>query len=179
MHPKLFAAGVALLIACGTPTAVNDLHQAAAVQAQQRVSARSADQLTLAHELPGTPPDVAATFVHLLAEGGQVAIDEGCLLFTMQAADEFAAANGQPTCVAAMRQLEHQVINPETYANDVTVPTTAWAQVDSTATVNGCDLTWAELFTDTPIRPPGPLPGLMVLQQLDDAGWQISGYQPC
>jgi hypothetical protein len=179
MHPKLFAAGAALLIACGTPTVVDDVHQATAEQAQQQAAAQSADQLTLAHELPGTPPDVAATFVQLLADHSQVAIEDGCLLFTAEAASEFAAANGQPTCMAAMRQLEDQVTDPDTYANDVTVPAAAWAQVGGTATVNGCDLTWAELFTDAPLQAPGPRPGLMILQRLDGAGWQISGYQAC
>jgi hypothetical protein len=35
MHPKLFAAGAALLVACGTPTVVDDVRQAAAEQDQQ------------------------------------------------------------------------------------------------------------------------------------------------
>lgn len=179
MHWKLFTAGVTLVVGCGTPTAVGDLHQATAEHDQQQAAARSADQLTLAHELPGTPPDVAATLVHLLAEGGPVAAEEGCLLFTTQAARQFAFAGRQPTCVTAMRQLEQQVSDADTYANDVTVPTIAWTQVGPTATVNGCDLTWSDLFTEAPVRLPGPRPGLMILHQLYGSGWQISGYRPC
>lgn len=179
MHWKLFTAGITLVVGCGTPTAVGDLHQAVAEHTQQQTAARSADQLTLAHELPGTPPDVAATLVHLLAEGGPVAAEESCLLFTTQAARQLASANRQPTCVAAMHQLEQQVSDPDTYANDVTVPTTAWTQIGDTATVNGCDLTWSDQFTEAPISPPGPQPGLMILHQLDGSGWQIVSYQPC
>lgn len=179
MQARLFAAGMALLVGCATPTAINDLHQAAAEQAQQEADMRSIDQLTLAHELPGTPPDVAATFVELLAEGGPEAADEGCLLFSQRAAGQFAAANHAPNCAAAMRRLQEQVRDPATYANDLVVPATAWSEVGTTASLDGCEVTWSGLFTDAPVVTPGPLPGLMTLAQLDGYGWQVVSYQPC
>jgi hypothetical protein len=179
MHTKLVVAGIALLVGCGTPTLLQDIHQAAVQYAWQQAATRSANQLTLAHELPGTPPDVAATLMQLLGDGGPAALSEGCLLFTTPAARQFAATYGQPTCVAAMRQLHDHVSDPATYVNDLSVPTTAWTQVGDTATVNGCGATWSDLFTERPLRPPGPQPGLMVLNRLDGAGWQITSYRPC
>jgi hypothetical protein len=179
MHTKLFVAGMTLLIGCATPTLLEDIHQSAVENAQQQEAARSASQLTLAHELPSTPPDVVATWVDLLAEGGPVAQAEGCLLFTKQAAHQFAEANRQPTCVVAMRQLQGEVSDPDLYASDLTVPATAWTQAGDTATVNGCHATWSDLFTEAPLRPPGPQPGLLILDRLDDYGWQITSYQPC
>jgi hypothetical protein len=179
MQARLFAAGMALLVGCATPTAINDLHQAAAERTQQEADMRSIDQLTLAHELPGTPPDVAATFVELLAEGGPDAADEGCLLFSEQAASQLAAANHAPNCPVAMRLLQEQVTDSATYANDVTVPATAWSEAGTIATVNGCEVTWSGLFADPPVVAPGPLPGRMTVAQLDGYGWQVVGYQPC
>jgi hypothetical protein len=179
MHAKLFAAGLVLVVGCGTPTLLRDVHQADVRQAQQEAAARSADQLTLAHELPDTPPDVEATLVHLVADGSPTGAAEACLLFTAAAAQQFAVTNGQHTCLAAMRQLHNQVSDPDTYANDLTVPASAWTQVGGTATVNGCAATWSDLFTETPLRPPGPRPGLMILNRLDGYGWQITSYEPC
>lgn len=179
MHGKLFAAGLALLIGCATPTVINDVHHAAAVQAAQEADARTADQLTLAHELPATPPDVAAAFVNLLAEGGTDAATEGCLLFSDQAAAQFAIAHHATTCADAMTTLHRQVTDPETYADDLTVPATAWTQAGETATLNGCMLSWSGLFTDMPVIAPGPLLGVVTLARLDGNGWQIASYQPC
>jgi hypothetical protein len=170
---------MAFLLGCGTPIAVEDIHQAAADRAQQQAAARSADQLTLAHELPGTPPDVVAAWVTLLAEGGPIAAQEGCLLFSAPAAAQFAAAHDAPSCMAAMLRLQAQVNDPSTYSSGLTVPQTAWVQLGTTATVNGCAVTWSALFTDTSVTAPGPLPGLLGLTQLDGSGWQITSYQPC
>lgn len=179
MHGKLFAVGLALLVGCATPTVITDVHHAAAAQAAQQANARAADQLTLAHELPATPPDVAAAFVNLLAEGGADATSEGCLLFAGQAAAQFAIAHHAATCVDAMTVLHRQVTDPDTYADDLTVPATAWTEAGETATLNGCALSWSGLFTDTPVVAPGPQFGLMTLARLDGNGWQITSYQPC
>lgn len=179
MQGKLLAAGMAFLLGCGAPIVLGDLHQAAIDRAQQHADAASADQLTLAHELPGTPPDVVAALVNLLGEGGPTAAQAGCLLFTGQAAVQFAAAQDAPTCQAAMLRLQTQVTDPSTYISGLTVPPTAWVQLGTTATVNGCAVSWSELFTDTPVTTPGPLPGLLNLTQLDGAGWQITHYEPC
>jgi hypothetical protein len=47
-------------------------------------------------------------------------------------ASEFAAAHHVLTCVAAMIELQAQVSDPTTYANDLSVPETAWATVGGT-----------------------------------------------
>lgn len=179
MHSRLFVLGVALVAGCGTPLVIQHMDQAAADQVQQQATERSADQLTLAHELPITPPDVPATFVDLLAEGGTAAAADGCLLFSDQAAAHFAAVNDAPTCVTAMLVLQHQVSDPSTYSAGLTVPDTAWVQLGDTATVNGCALSWTALFTDASVTPPGPAPGMLTLTRLDNYGWQIANYQPC
>lgn len=179
MQGTLLAAGLAFLLGCGVPIMVGDLHQSALDRAQQQADAASADQLTLAHELPGTPPDVVAAWVNLLGEGGPYAAQAGCLLFTDQAAAQFAATQHAPTCLAAMLRLQAQVTDPSTYISGLTVPPTAWVQLGTTATVNGCAVSWTALFTDTPVTAPGPLPGQLSLTQLDGAGWQITHYQPC
>lgn len=179
MQGKLLLAGLAFLVGCGTPIMLADAHQAALDRAQQQADAASADQLTLAHELPATPPDVVAALVNLVGEGGPYAAQAGCLLFNQQAAAQFAAAQRAPTCLAAMLRLQAQVTDPSTYISGLTVPTTAWVQLGTTATVNGCAVNWSALFTDTPVTAPGPLPGLLDLTQLDGAGWQITRYQPC
>lgn len=179
MHAKLFVAGLTLLIGCATPTVVGDIGHAAAVQAERDADARAADQLTLARELPATPPDVAAAFVTLLAEDGTDAAREGCLLFSDLAAVQFAITHHAVTCIAAMTALHGQVSDPSTYVDDLTVPTTAWTQAGDTATLNGCALSWSGLFTDTPVVAPGPPLGLVTLVRLDGEGWQITSYQPC
>ena len=142
-----------------------------------------AEHLQLARELPGNPPDVAGAFVDLLAEGGPVAAQEGCLLFDSAAAAQFAAAQHTSTCIAAMDNLHHQVSDPADYANNLTVPDTAWTQLGTTATLNGCALDWSsplsDTTSDTPSPAPGPLPGLWTLSQLDGEGWQITHYQSC
>lgn len=179
MHIKLFAVGMTLLLGCAVPTVLTDLHHATAARAQQDADTRSADRLTLARELPATPPDVVSALVDLVAEGGATAAEDGCLLFDTPAAVQFAIAYRVRTCQEAMNLLHDQVTDPGTYADDLTVPATAWAQFGATATVNGCAASWSGLFTDTPVTAPGPLPGQMAVRRLDGYGWQITSYEPC
>jgi hypothetical protein len=175
----MFAAGMAMIVGCATPLVIDSVQQGAAAQAQRQVDSHSADELQLARELPGTPPDVVAAFVDLLAEGGSVAAQETCLMFSTQAATRFAADHHALNCVAAVQQLQAQVTDPDTYANQLSVPDTAWTQVGSTTSLNGCALSWSDPFSDTSTPAPGPLPGLWTLVQLDGEGWQITSYEPC
>lgn len=183
MHQRMFAAGLALVIGCMTPIVVDSVAQGAAEQAQRRADNQQAERLQLARELPANPPDVAGAFVDLLAEGGPVAAQQGCLLFSATAAAQFAAAHDAPTCLAAMSHLHGLVTDPATYANSLTVPDTAWTQLGTTATLNGCALDWSgpfsELPSDTANPAPGPLPGLWTLSRLDGDGWQITQYESC
>jgi hypothetical protein len=183
MHHRMFATGLALAIGCVTPITIDAVQQDAAAQAQRQADSQSADQLQLARELPANPPDVASAFVDLLAEGGAVAAQEGCMLFASTAATEFAAAQHAPTCVTAMMQLHALVSDPASYANNLSVPDTAWTEIGTTATLNGCALSWSgtlsDTTSDTPSPAPGPLPGLWTLAQLDGEGWQITHYEPC
>jgi hypothetical protein len=182
MHQRMFAAGLALVIGCATPIVIDAAAQGTAVQAQRRADDQSREQLQLARELPANPPDVAGAFVDLLAQGGPFAAQQGCLLFDNTAAAQFAAAQHAPTCIAAMTQLHALVSDPATYANNLTVPSTAWTQFGTTATLNGCTLDWSSPLDDTPdtdSTAPGPLPGMWTLSQLDGEGWQITRYQSC
>jgi hypothetical protein len=179
MHQRMFAAGMALVIGCATPMTIDALQQDTAAQAQQQADAHSADQLQLARELPSTPPDVAAAFVDLLAEGGLFAAREGCLMFSDTAAAQFAATHHTPSCVAAMQQLHGQVTDPAAYANNLSVPEAVWTQIGTTASLNGCAVNWSGPLSDTPSPAPGPLPGLWTLAQLDGEGWLITEYHPC
>ncbi|HEX3783293.1 MAG TPA: hypothetical protein VHX38_26810 [Pseudonocardiaceae bacterium] len=158
---------------------IDAIHQDTAAQARQQADAQLADQLQLASELPRTPPDVAAAFVDLLAEGGLFAAQESCLMFTSTAAAQFATAQHTTGCDAAMQQLHGLVADPAAYANNLSVPDTAWTQVGTTASLNGCAVNWSGPLSDTPSPAPGPLPGLWTLAQLDGEGWQITQYQPC
>ena len=104
------------------------------------------------------------------------------MLFSSSAAAQFAAAQHAPNCITAMDQLHGQVTDPATYANDLTVPDTAWTQLGATATLNGCALDWSGPLSETSDADspaPGPLPGLWTLTQLDGEGWQITQYRPC
>ena len=179
MHQRMFAAGMALAIGCATPITISTLRQDQAAQAQRRADDQSSEQLQLARELPADPPDVAGAFVELLAEGGPTAAQEGCLLFSRTAAAQFAAVNHAPSCIAAMQHLHGLVADPGAYVNDLSVPDTAWTQIGTTATVNGCALTWSGPLSDGPSAAPGPLAGLWTLTQLDGQGWQITSYESC
>jgi hypothetical protein len=179
MHQRMFAAGLALAIGCATPITVDVVRHNQAVQAQRRADDESAEQLQLARELPADPPDVVGAFVELLAEGGATAAQEGCLLFSATAAAQFAAVNHAPSCIAAMQHLHGLVTDPTAYVHDLDVPDAAWTQIGTTATVNGCALTWSGPLSDGPTAAPGPLPGLWTLTQLDGQGWQITFYEPC
>lgn len=179
MHHRMLAAGLLLTLGCGTPTALAMIGQDRAQQAQQHADAAEGDRLQLARELPASPPDVVVAFVDLVAEGGQPAALQACLLFTDQAAAQLAAAAGTPDCPTAIQRLHGQVSDPATYA-EVTVPDTAWTRLGETATVNGCAVTWSiGLAQATPTPPPGPLPGQWSLTRLDGRGWQITTYQLC
>lgn len=179
MRQRMFAAGLALAIGCATPIAINSVHQDQAAQVQRQADDQSAQQLQLARELPADPPDVAGAFVDLLAEGGANAAQEGCILFSATAAAQFAAVYRAQNCVAAMQHLHDLVTDPGAYANDLSVPDTAWTQIGTSATLNGCALNWSGLLSDEPSPAPGPLPGLWTLTQVDGEGWQITRYQPC
>lgn len=183
MHHRIFTTGLALVIGCATPIAIDTVQQGAAEQAQRQADDQQAEGLQLARELPANPPDVAGAFVDLLAEGGPDAAQEGCMLFDSTAAAQFAAAQHAPTCIAAMNHLRGLVTDPAAYANNLTVPDTAWAQLGTTATLNGCALDWSgplsDTTSDTPSPLPGPLPGLWTLSQLDGEGWQITHYRHC
>jgi hypothetical protein len=179
---RMVATGLALIIGCVTPLGIDAAQQNARAQAQRHADDETAEQLQLARELPANPPDVAGAFVDLLAEGGPFAAQQGCLLFDSSAAAQFAAAHNASTCMTAMGQLHGLVTDPATYANNLTVPDTAWSQLGTTATLNGCALDWSGPLSDTsgagsPV--PGPLPGLWALSQLDGEGWQITQYRPC
>ena len=182
MHQRMFAAGLAVVIGCATPIVIDVTAQGAAAQAQRQTDDQSREQLQLARELPANPPDVAGAFVDLLAEGGPFAAQQGCLLFNNTAAAQFAAAQHAPTCIAAMTQLHDLVNDPAAYANNFTVPDTAWTQLATTATLNGCALEWSSPLddtSDTGSAARGPLPGLWTLSQLDGEGWQITQYRSC
>lgn len=179
MQGKMLTTGLTLIVACGTLTVLGEVQQDSAAQAQRQADARTTEQLQLARELPSNPPDVAAAFVDLLAEGGSTAAQEGCLLFDASAAVEFAANYHAPNCITAMTQLQSQVGDPAMYANDLSVPETAWAQIGSTASLNGCALQWSGAFSDDSARAPGPLPGQWALTQLEGEGWQITQYRKC
>jgi hypothetical protein len=183
MHQRMFATGLAVVIGCATPTVIDAAHQGTAAQAQRQADDQSREQLQLARELPANPPDIAGAFVDLLAQGGPFAAQQGCLLFSSSAAAQFAAAHHAPTCLAAMTQLHGLVTDPVAYANNLTVPDTAWTQLGTTATLNGCALDWSgplsDLTSDTSSPAPGPLPGLWTLTQLDGEGWQITRYESC
>lgn len=179
MYQRMFAAGLAMAIGCATPIVIDAVHQSQAEQAQRQADDQSADQLQLARELPANPPNVAGAFVDLLAEGGPFAAQEGCMLFTDKAAAQFAAAHQAPTCIVAMQQLHGLVADPAAYANNLSVPDTAWTEIGSTATVNGCAVNWSGPLSDIPSPAPGPLPGLWTLAQLDGEGWLITGYRSC
>jgi hypothetical protein len=183
MHQRMFAAGLAVVIGCATPISIDAARQSAAAQAQRQADDQQADELQRAKELPANPPDVAGAFVDLLAEGGPFAAQDGCALFDNTAAAQFAAARHASSCIAAMTQLQGLVTDPATYANDLTVPYTAWAVIGTTATLNGCVLDWSgplsDPSSDVPSLAPGPLPGVWTLSQLDGEGWQITHYQPC
>lgn len=179
MQVRMFSVGLALVIGCGSMTAIRGVEHDQAAQAARHADDEAADQLQLARELPGSPPDVVAAFVDLLAEGGPVAGHEACMLFTSQAADQFSAANHAPTCGAAMQDLHSLISDPGTYVNDLSVPATVWVESAGTATVNGCAVNWSGPWSDTPSSAPGPLPGQWALVQLDGQGWQIARYEPC
>lgn len=183
MHQGIFATGLAVVIGCATPIVIDVATQGVAAQAQRQADDQSREQLQLARELPANPPDVASAFVDLLAQGGPFAVQQACLLFSSSAAAQFATAQHTANCIAAMTQLHGQVSDPATYANNLTVPDTAWAQLGTTATVNGCALDWSgslpDLTSGSLSPAPGPLPGLWTLEQLDGEGWQITEYQPC
>jgi hypothetical protein len=179
----MFATGLALVIGCATLIVTDTAAQGTAEQAQRRADDQSREQLQLARELPGNPPDVAGAFVDLLAQGGPFAAQQACLLFSSKATTQFAAAQHAPSCIAAMDQLHGLVTDPADYANNLTVPDTAWTQLGTTATVNGCALDWSgplsDLTSNTRRLAPGPLPGMWTLTQLDGEGWQITRYEPC
>jgi hypothetical protein len=183
VHQRMFAAGLAVVIGCATPTVIDAAAQGAAAQARSQADDQSREQLQLARELPANPPDVAGAFVDLLAEGGPFAAYQGCLLFDNAAAAQFAAAQHATDCIAAMTDLHRLVSDPAAYINDLTVPDAAWTQFGTTATLNGCALDWSgplsDRASDTPSPAPGPLPGLWTLTQLDGEGWQITRYEPC
>ena len=48
-----------------------------------------------------------------------------------------------------MDQLHGLVTDPTAYANNLSVPDTAWSQIGTTATLNGCALSWSGLLADT------------------------------
>jgi hypothetical protein len=175
----MFAVGVALVIGCGATTMISTVRQDAVEQAQRRADDQSADQLQLARELPANPPDAVSTFVDLLGEGGPFAAQEGCMLFTGEAASQFAADHRASSCIVAMQQLHGLVNDPAAYVNDLTIPETAWTQTGTTASVNGCAVNWSGSLADPSDQAPGPLPGVWMLNQLDGEGWQITQYQPC
>lgn len=185
MRHRMFATGWALIICCATPLVIDAAQQNTAAQAQRHADDQSREQLQLARELPANPPDVAGAFVDLLAEGGPFAAQQGCLLFSSSAAAQFADAQHASTCIAAMDQLHRLVSDPAAYANNLTVPDTAWTQLGATATLNGCALDWSGPLPDTsdPSEAdnpaPGPLPGRWTLSQLDGEGWQITQYRSC
>lgn len=180
MQVKMFTAGLTLILGCGGLTVLGKLQQNAAVQAARQTDAYTAEQLQLARELPSNPPDVAGAFVDFLAEGGSQAAQESCMMFDDSAALEFAADHHAPNCVTAMIKLQSEVSDPAAYANDLSVPETAWTAAGPTASLNGCALVWSGALSDSSSESaPGPLPGQWELTQLDGEGWQITQYQNC
>lgn len=179
MHLRMFAVGVALVVGCGTMVMISAVQQDAAERAQRQADDQSADQLQLARELPANPPDAVSTFVDLLGEGGPFAAQEGCMLFTSEAASQFAVDHRAPSCIVAMKRLHDLVTDPASYVNNLTIPDATWTQSGTTASVNGCAVNWSGPLADPSNSAPGPLPGMWMLNQLDGEGWQISQYQPC
>jgi hypothetical protein len=179
MQWRLIAPGVVLVVGCGIPTAVGYAQAAAQQEAAHMADARSAEHLQLAQELPANPPDVVTALTEFIGEGGPSADAFACLMFSPSAADQLAATTDVASCPAAIEALHAQVTDRGTYINAVTVPSDAWSANGDAATVNGCAVNWAGLFSDAPPTPPGPLPGRLTMTRQDGKGWLITGYQEC
>lgn len=177
MQWRLVASGVVLVVGCGTPIAVSQVQTEIHYQAQQAADFADANQLSLARDLPASPPDVVWALVKLIDDN---APDDACRLFTTIAITQLDATLHATTCAAAIGILNQQVTDPGTYINALTVPPGSWSINGDIAFINGCAATWDDvLFGDPPTTPPGPLPGRLDLTRVDNYGWQITHYQPC
>ena len=177
MQRRLVTLGVMLVVGCGLPLAIGQIHADAQQQAQYEADMASTAQFQLSRELPATPPDVVWALVKLIGEDSS---DMACLMFSATAKTQLAATVGKTSCPTAIDTLSGRVNDPNTYLSALTVPPDSWSATGDTATVNGCAVTWDNvLFGSPPTTPPGPLPGRLTLTRLDNQGWQITRYQVC
>ena len=179
MQWRLITPGLVLVVGCGIPTAVSYIHNAEQQQAARADDARIAEQLQFARELPANPPDVAVALTKFIGIGGQDADTTACLMFSPTAANQLAASQNTTSCPAAIQALHDQVTDPATYINSVTVSPDLWSTTGDTGNVNGCAVTWNDLFIEEPLTPPGPQPGHLTLTRQDSMGWLITGYRRC
>jgi hypothetical protein len=179
MQWRLITPGVMLVVGCGIPTAVSYIHSAEQHQAAHAADARIAEQLQLARELPGNPPDVVVALTEFIGEGGQDADATACLMFSPIAANQLAATQNTTSCPTAIQALHDQVTDPGTYINAVTIPADTWSTTGNIGSIDGCAVTWNGLFVEEPLTSPGPRPGHLTLTRQDSMGWLITGYQGC
>lgn len=98
-----------------------------------------------------------------------------CFWFTDAAQHQFADAMSAPDCGAALRSMAAKITDPRRYA-EPQLPDSAVRKVGNSATVDGCQATWA-----AGSAAPGPGLGQFELQRVEGAktGYQVTAYRAC
>ncbi|GAB3889907.1 hypothetical protein GCM10029964_060460 [Kibdelosporangium lantanae] len=171
MQISLLVAGATLCAVAGVGLFVDHLRE----QQGQMDQVRAEAELSEAETLSRTPSSAVRGLHNLIGHGGW---SSACSMMTADAQRQFAAVHAQPTCEAAARFLGDQVTEHGRYVL-FRYPEDAEVIRGDQGTMDGCAVTWRDVF-DSPDRPdPGPRLGRFTMIRLLGLGFKITGVAPC
>jgi hypothetical protein len=171
MQIPLMVAGATLCAIAGVGLFVDRVQEQQVRTDQLRAEA----ELSQAETLSRTPSGALRGLHNAIGHGGWTL---ACSMMTPEAQRQFAAAYGQPNCEAAARFLGDQVTEHSRYVL-FRYPEDAQIFQGDQGSMDGCAVTWRDVF-DPPDRPdPGPRLGRFTMIRLLGLGFKITGVVPC
>lgn len=178
--------GIVPLVAVGVTVAAVIASTAVWWSGENQRDAAAELQAQLFHEQqvaklrPHRPQGVVTALVEAVATPAERA-DRACIVFSPEAAREFADAHHAPDCVSALQALSRQVRDFDVYVNQLGLPANAVTYSGprmSNATVDACHLEFGNVLSgDMPTA--GPQLGRLDMVQQYGEGYLVTDYQPC
>jgi hypothetical protein len=171
MQVPLMIAGVTLCAIAGVGLFVDHVRE----QQGQTDQVRAEAELSEAETFSRTPSGVLRGLHNLIGHGGW---SSACSLMTSDAQRQFAAAYAQGSCEAAAQFVGDQVTEPSRFVL-FRFPEDAQVVDGDRGVMDGCAVTWRDVFDPADRPDPGPRLGRFTMGRLLGLGFKITGVAPC
>ncbi|MFB9730411.1 hypothetical protein [Haloechinothrix salitolerans] len=148
-------------------------------KARQERAEQIAREELMARAMPRTPQALVRSFLGNVAD---LDVHRVCVWrLSDTARQQFTEAWRADDCPAAVRAMHAEIRDIRTYVSDmwppadIFIPRTAGQRVHADA----CQLEWSNILTGSPLTPPGPQLGKLMIERQHRYGYQVVSYHPC